>query len=510
MSSTMGNRSERRKRLSVSQLLAEHAFSRTAGAPLIKGNCVRVLKNADENYPAWLEAIRSASRSIHFESYIIHDDAVGAEFARALTESAQRGVNVRILYDWMGALGKTSRSFWKTLMRAGAEVRCFNPPRLDSPFGWLSRDHRKMLAVDGHIGFVTGLCVGQMWAGYPLRGIEGWRDTGVKVEGPAVAEIELAFAQVWAATGSPVPEDELPSVDAIPPVGDVPIRVVATMPYTAGLYRLDLLVAALAERELWLTDAYFAGTSPYVQSLRAAAMDGVDVRLLVPGGTDIPILRPLSRAGYRPLLEGGVRVFEWNGPMLHAKTAVVDRKWARVGSSNLNLASWLGNWELDVAIEDSGFAESMSQMYLEDLANSTEVVLSARQKVVRPRTERQRPRGGTGSAGRAVAGALRISNTVGAAITNRRVLGTAEAGIMFRVGLIVVGLVIVAIVWPRVVAIPVAVVGAGMALSLLLRAYELLSTRRRESAADEAERPERTATEEAAEPPEAQRARPTT
>src|SRR5262245_33186667 len=130
MSNTTRNRSERRNRLSVRQLLADHAFSRATGAPLINGNSVRLLKDAAENYPAWLDAIRSASRSIHFESYIIHDDDVGAEFAKALMESAQRGVRVRILYDWMGALGKTSRRFWKTLVRAGTEVRCFNPPRL--------------------------------------------------------------------------------------------------------------------------------------------------------------------------------------------------------------------------------------------------------------------------------------------------------------------------------------------------------------------------------------------
>ena len=136
------------------------------------------------------------------------------------------------------------------------------------------------------------------------------------------------------------------------------LRVVATVPATAVLFRVDQLVAALAKNRLWLTDAYYAGTTAYVQALRAAAKDGVDVRLLVPNGTDIPILRPLSRAGYRPLLEAGVRVFEWNGTMLHAKTAVADSNWARVGSSNLNVASWLGNCELDVVVEDESFARA--------------------------------------------------------------------------------------------------------------------------------------------------------
>jgi len=133
------------------------------------------------------------------------------------------------------------------------------------------------------------------------------------------------------------------------------MRVVAGSPSTGSLYRFDQLIAAGAERTLWLTDAYFVATSLYVQSLKAAAEGGVDVRLLVPGASDVTLVRSISRAGYRPLLEAGVRVFEWNGSMLHAKTAVADSRWARVGSSNLNLTSWMGNWELDVAVDNPSF-----------------------------------------------------------------------------------------------------------------------------------------------------------
>ena len=156
------------------------------------------------------------------------------------------------------------------------------------------------------------------------------------------------------------------------------LRVIASVPHAAGIYRLDQLIAAGARRTLWLTDAYFVGVTPYVQALRAAARDGVDVRLLAPGASDVWLVRSLSRAGYRPLLEAGVRVFEWNGSMLHAKTAVADGRWARVGSTNLNLASWLGNWELDVAVEDERFASAMEAMFLEDLTRATEIVLSDR------------------------------------------------------------------------------------------------------------------------------------
>ena len=325
---------------------------------------MRLLRDARQNYPAWLEAIGSARRTIHFESYIIHEDETGREFAHLLMARARAGVRVRIIYDWLGAVGKTSKGFWRDLRESGVEVRCFNPPRLSNPFAWLSRDHRKMLAVDGRVGFVTGLCVGRSWVGDPARGIEPWRDTGIALRGPAVADLERAFSRMWELTGVPLPSAELSAGDATSPEGDVSVRVIASMPGTAELYRLDQLIAAAGRRTLWLTDAYFVGTTAYVQALRAAARDGVDVRLLVPGASDIWVLRGLSRAGYRPLLEGGVRVYEWNGSMLHAKTAVADGRWARVGSTNLNLQSWMGNWELDVAVEDEGFAGQMQEMYL--------------------------------------------------------------------------------------------------------------------------------------------------
>jgi cardiolipin synthase A/B len=192
-----------------------------------------------------------------------------------------------------------------------------------------------MLAVDGRVGFIAGLCVGQMWVGDPEKNIDPWRNTGVEVRGPAVAAIEKAFAEVWAMLGSRIPDTEYISQGALARAGNVNVRVLATLPATAGLFRVDQLVAALARKRLWLTDAYYAGTTSYVQALKAAAMDGVDVRLLLPNGTDIPLLRPLSRAGYRPLLDAGVRVYEWNGTMLHAKTAAADGHWTRVGSSTL-------------------------------------------------------------------------------------------------------------------------------------------------------------------------------
>ena len=488
MTTTLPKRSSHSGELSSlhsARSLAEQAFSRASGAPLLGGNLVHLLIDAAQNYPAWLAAIASARYHVHFESYIIHDDSAGSEFANALIAKAQEGVRVRLIYDWMGGFANASRAFWNRLRTGGVEVRCYNPPRFDSPLGWLSRDHRKMLAVDGEVAFITGLCVGRMWVGEPEKKIEPWRDTGVEIRGPAVADAERAFAEVWAMMGAPIPDDEVSNRGEFSPAGEVSLRVVAALPATAGLFRLDQLIAALARKRLWLTDAYYAGTTPYVQALRAAARDEVDVRLLVPNATDIPLLRPLSRSGYRPLLEAGVRIFEWNGTMIHAKTAVADGRWARVGSTNLNIASWLGNCELDAVIENDDFARQMEDQYLADLANATEVILDARRKVSAPGEPRHRvpvATSGGGSSGRAAAGAIRISNAVGAAFTNRRVLQPVEARLILISGLLLLGFATLLYFFPQVVGYSLMAISCWIGVVFIYRSWKLY--RKRNSDAD--------------------------
>jgi cardiolipin synthase len=459
---------------SMSRALAEQAFSRAAGAGSIPGNSARLLRDARENYPAWLAAIEAARSHVHFETYILHEDAVGERFVRLLAMKARAGVAVRLVYDWMGGLGTASRRFWKRLRGEGLDVRCYNPPRLDEPLGWLSRDHRKCLVVDGDVAFVTGLCVGQAWEGDPDRGVAPWRDTGVELRGPVVADVARAFAETWRACGPGLPEAELCTEPPLP-AGDVAVRVVATTPGTAGLFRLDQLVAELARRRLWLADAYYVGTSSFVQALRAAARDDVDVRLLLPGrGSDIRVVQAISRAGYRPLLDAGVRVFEWNGPMMHAKTAVADARWARVGSTNLNVASWVGNRELDVVVEDEAFGRAMEEQYLKDLANATEVVLTMRRRVeaAGPVDTPRTPRAG-GSANRAAAGALRLGNALGAALSPRRLYGPAERRLLVPGGLVLLGVAAVAFLWPQALAWPLGAFALWLGLALLLRVAHL-------------------------------------
>ena len=310
-------------------------------------------KTVTRTTPPGCDAIQNAQHWIHFETYILHDDKIGKVFAEALCERARAGVKVRLLVDWLGSLMKSGPGFWRTFAKAGVEARSFGYPTIDSPLGWVSRDHRKSLVVDGRVAFVSGLCVGDEWCDDPKTGREGQRDTGVMIEGPAVADVEAAFAEAWSTTGDRVPDDELPAPSSIAPCGDVSLRVVPTMPATAGVFKLDQLVASVARETLWITDAYFVGVSAYIRALIAAARGRrrcaharARHRRCARRRRDEPLGLPRAARGRRPHLR--VERRRWSTPRPRSPTAsgrASDR-------SNLNITSWFGNWELDVAIED--------------------------------------------------------------------------------------------------------------------------------------------------------------
>ena len=453
--------------------VVDESFERVTGAPLLKGNGVRLLIDAAENYPAWLEAIESARDRIFFESYIIHNDDQGELFADALIKKAAEGVDVKVIYDWMGAFGTTSIWFWRRLRKGGVDVRCYNPPSLLDPIGVFSRDHRKCIVVDGRVAYVSGLCVGRDWVGDEGKGIQPWRDTGVELRGPAVADVEAAFANVWAVTGGKLDPSRLAQRGQIAEAGATSLRVVQSVPSAAHIYRSDQILAAFARERMWMSDAYFVGVPSFLQSLKDAATDGVDVRILLPQTSDIGVIRDTTRSTYRPLLEAGVRVFEWNGPMLHAKTAVFDGKISRVGSTNLNIASWFGNYELDVLVEDEDFGEQMEQMYLKDLENATEIVLEDTQRVRLKKTKKNRSRRrGSGSVHKATAGAINAATSIGAAITKKSNLGPAEARLLFMVGGVLLALALLLIKFPRGASIPFVVLLLVLAVPTLIKALQ--------------------------------------
>ncbi|HET9983072.1 MAG TPA: phospholipase D-like domain-containing protein [Longimicrobiales bacterium] len=368
--------------------ILSRGLRRITEAPLVPGNAAELLVDAPVAYPAMLKLIAEARHSIGFENYIIRDDDVGREFARALAERARAGVKVRVLYDWFGSF-KTAASHWKHLVEAGCEVRSFGAPVFPKPFRIFTRDHRKLLVVDGRSAIVGGFCVGGEWL--DDGGLGCWRDTGVRVEGPVAQAIEAAFARMWRRAGGdmPCPEGPVPE-----PVGDVAIRVVDGPPAHARAYRLYQLLSALAERTLYVTGAYPLAPAPLRRALASAARAGVDVRLLVPSRSDLRLLNQAARAHYATLLKAGVRIYLWNGPMLHAKTLVVDGMIALIGSSNLNPWSLMGCYELDLQLEDGGVAAALEKQFLRDVQRARELTLADWRH--RPAAERWKERLGAG------------------------------------------------------------------------------------------------------------------
>ncbi len=451
----------------------DESFTRVTGADPIHGNDVRLLVDAAENYPAWMDAIENAEDRILFESYIIHDDEQGTIFADALIRKAKEGIDVKLIYDWLGGFGTTSRSYWKRLRKNGVDVRQYNPPKWSDPLGVLSRDHRKTLIVDGRIAFVSGLCIGRDWVGQPEHNILPWRDTGVQITGPAVADVEAAFADVWATMGSPLDQDELSRRQDLKKTGSTSLRVVQSSPGRAYIYRTDQLLSTAARETMWISDAYFVGIPSYLQSLKDAAADDVDVRILVPQGTDIALIRDTTRSTYRPLLEAGVRIFEWNGPMMHAKTAVFDGRFSRVGSTNLNIASWFGNYELDVLVEGEDFGQKMQQMFLRDIEGSTEIILADTAKTKTRKVRRNgRGRKGGGSMRKATAGALNAATSIGSAIANKTPLGAAESRLLFIGGALLLVPAILLILFPRIASIPLVALLLLLAVPTLVKAIQ--------------------------------------
>jgi cardiolipin synthase len=444
----------------------DRALARASDAPLREGNRLELLRNGPDTYEDWLAAISGAERWVHLDNYIFSDDEVGERFARALIRKAEEGVSVRVLYDWFGCLD-VSRSFWRRMREGGVDVRAVNPPTLGGPLGAIRRDHRKLLAVDGEYASTGGVCISDGWlVTSPETGLP-YRDTAVGIRGPAVAEVERAFAGLWSVAGESLPDAECPDSENIPKAGEVPARVVVQEPRRMRTLRMLQLLTAGVERRFWITDAYFLSMAILSQSLMAVARDGVDVRVLVPATNDLPWIGALSRAGYRQFLEAGVRIFEYGGPMIHAKTLVADGWWSKVGSTNLNFSSLFANWEIDLVAEDTDFASQMERLFEEDLANAREVHLikTGRNQKVRPEgsvdtTNRGARSGVVGSGSGSASTLTRVGSAVlqkgGAPLsTHEHVLAAAASGTLLGVSLLGAR-------FPRLVAWPLVAVGGLM------------------------------------------------
>ena len=460
------------------------AIDRAAGARPVGGNRLEHHPDSPRALAAMLVGIATARSRIHFENYIIRDDRTGRHFADALEERARAGVRVRVLYDAIGSLGTAGR-YWRSLRRAGVEVRAFHPLGVSRPLDLLARDHRKLLVTDGAWAMIGGLCIGDEWAGDPARGRRPWRDTMVAVSGPAAAVLDGAFAHNWGRAGPALPPDELTSDPAAS--GSSTVRVVEGIPGQARVYRAVQLLAASAAERLWITDAYLIAPAPLYASLVDAARSGVDVRLLVPGASDLVLLRNFTRIGYRDLLRAGVRVFEYEGPMIHAKTIIVDRRWARVGSSNLNVSSLLTNYELDLVAECEQLTDDLTAQFRRDLSSSREIVLRARRTPLPPQLV-----GAPAAAGERVGAGVgppdaphrRSGYELGAVavVALRRVAGGLRRAVASTAALACGAVGALLLVLPRVMAVILAAFAFSLATSFGIYAFE----RRRARDADDA------------------------
>lgn len=330
-------------------------------------------------------AIESAQESVVLEAYILRSDDVGHRIGDALIGAAQRGVTVRVLSDWIGMRG-IQWSFITGLKKAGIQHRVFNPPGLRPWFGLIPRDHRKLLVVDSSVGITGGVGIGNEWMGKTKRRRGHWRDTAVRIEGPAANDMQQAFDAMWeraykrerrgshrltrrAARGAHLdPATAAPSL----------VGIIEGEPLRMRIARALQMQAISAERSIWIANAYFVPSPSEVESLLGAARDGVDVRVLVPARNDHRWVSFLTRRYYRRLLTNGVRIWEWKGTMMHAKTSVVDGRWVRVGSTDFNPLGVAINYELDAVIEDASLGAQAEEMFLADLEASREITMRSR------------------------------------------------------------------------------------------------------------------------------------
>jgi cardiolipin synthase len=354
---------------------------RIAAADASGGNRVALLRDGPRTFEVMLAEIAAAGQRVSLESYIFRDDDVGRRFSEALRAAAARGVETRVLTDGIGARD-TPRRLWKELRAGGVEVRIFNPIGFRAWLGLVPRDHRKLLVVDGRVGITGGIGIGREWSDRERVGKRAkWRDTAVRIEGPAAADMDRAFELMWRRTTGEerrtsarflVRRSRGADVDPATAAGAV-VGIIEGEPFRFRVSRALQIQAVSAERCIWIANAYFVPSPAEVEALAGAARDGVDVRILVPSKSDHPWVRRLTRRFYRRLLRNGVRIWEWKGSMMHAKTSVVDDRWVRVGSTDFNPLGIAVNYELDAVVEDVPLGKDAADMFLADLERSTEI-----------------------------------------------------------------------------------------------------------------------------------------
>ncbi|MGB6056117.1 MAG: cardiolipin synthase [Burkholderiaceae bacterium] len=353
------------------------------GSPLIAGNKVTLLYDGPQTMKAMIAAIQNARDSINLETYIFDQDELGMRFADLLIERQHAGVQVNIIYDSVGTLG-TPAEFFQRMRDAGIALVEFNPVNPLKRVGhWRlnNRDHRKILVVDGRIGFTGGLNITGDYSNSSLfrshgrrsEGGVGWRDTHIQIEGPAVASLQWMFLDTWVQqrADDPLQRDYFPT---LPPAGTQIVRVLGSEPDgDPTIYKAYVLAIQQAKQSIHITTPYFVPDRQLMDALMQAAERGVDVKLLFPSISDSTLVLYAGQSFYSELLQHGVRVYQLQVAVLHAKTAVIDGVWSTVGSANIDMRSFLHNSEVNVIVLGPDFGRAMESAFQEDLQDSREV-----------------------------------------------------------------------------------------------------------------------------------------
>ena len=351
-------------------------------SPLTKGNKVTLLADGQATYVAMFEAIQNARDHINLESYIIEDDETGRKFADLLLQKQAEGIQVNLIYDSVGSFS-TPASFFQRLSDGGIQVVGFNPInplKAREKWGLTHRDHRKILIGDGKVAIIGGINISKVYSSSPFKRKQNekapirWRDTDIQIEGPAVAELQKLFLDTWLKQKGP----KLSERNYFPDLkeeGNALVRVVGSTQGQDNRITFIVYVSAItfAEHSIHMTNSYFIPDDQIVKALTDAARRGVDVKIILPGITDSQLALYAQRYHYSGLLKSGVKLYEHSTSLLHAKTAVIDKVWSTVGSTNMDFLSLLNNDEVNAVILNHEFAVEMEKMFVRDLENSRQI-----------------------------------------------------------------------------------------------------------------------------------------
>lgn len=365
--------------ISTNPSFSRKNIQRVYGTQFTDGNNVTLLWKDRESFHSIFESVKNAKELICLEFYIFRNDETGTELADILKQKASEGVKVYILYDHFGSID-TPMKFWKNLRESGAQIRASHPFKWTSPFHYVHRDHRKLIIIDGIWAFTGGLNIANEYRGYHrlrsrLRRKKGWRDTGIFLEGPIATTLLDTFKNAWEIwKGSPIHFKK--NVSPIP--DGLPVLPIFASSAKGRRRMRKLLYYSInhSKQSIYLTTAYFTPSRRMLQILEDAVSRGVEVKLLLPGKSDISAAHYAARAFFARLLKVGVEIYNYRGEILHAKTAVFDGVWSIIGSANLDFQSLRRNDEGNIGITDPDFGRQMTEIFFEDLKNSENITLS--------------------------------------------------------------------------------------------------------------------------------------